>query len=544
MKRTTTGLLAIVLLLASAPFVVAEDAEASTSSPTMKFGMGGGSSKHLMAEGVTLDYETFWVGPWTLKYGWGGPNSHMTDLKSKGITPVIHFYYWGDDISPSCVENGCWSDLHNAWKDKAGWQELARQLVENVKTTMDGAPVIILMETEFNKGGIAEYEAFDGYLAEKSDYIKTGYPPAKTVMALGNWNSGAWYRFDQIAAAADYTGIQGMRGSTRDSFSSYLNLFEATVAGAEKLQSLFGKPVFVHDIALSSYPEPEYLKHQADEIGQFFTGMSQLKAAGVEAMIYRAWVNAAKMDLANYYGEAERHWGFAYAYSYEHKPSAQVWLDGIRQERGGTSPAPTGLPVDSAGGSFEAEAFAINTAGASFSDSKASGGQAWNLWSNGHLSEDFDIAPGEYDVSVRARGTTADGVGPEMVVSLGGKQVLKAYPGTSYGEHSVRLNASDVMDLRLAFTNDLRTSTEDRNLILDRVTFTQVAAAPEPGPEPRSTYMADFTVSPNINEWWVEVTVKAASEPAKVDVSIDGGSWIALAKTTWGTWAKSTYTPA
>ncbi|MBW3584240.1 MAG: PKD domain-containing protein, partial [Euryarchaeota archaeon] len=62
-------------------------------------------------------------------------------------------------------------------------------------------------------------------------------------------------------------------------------------------------------------------------------------------------------------------------------------------------------------------------------------------------------------------------------------------------------------------------------------------------PAPSQQYSADFRVSPNVNEWWVEVTVQATSEPAKVEVSVDGGSWIALDKTSWGTWAKSTYTP-
>jgi len=41
-------------------------------------------------------------------------------MQNAGVTPALHFYYWGDDISPSCVENGCWSTLHNAQKTRAG----------------------------------------------------------------------------------------------------------------------------------------------------------------------------------------------------------------------------------------------------------------------------------------------------------------------------------------------------------------------------------------------------------------------------------------
>src|SRR5688572_2033136 len=39
------------------------------------------------------------------------------------------------------------------------------------------------------------------------------------------------------------------------------------------------------------------------------------------------------MDLANYYGMAERYWGLANAHGL--KPCAQVWIDGVKAERSG-----------------------------------------------------------------------------------------------------------------------------------------------------------------------------------------------------------------
>jgi hypothetical protein len=235
----------------------------------MRFGLNAASISSATQAGVKPDYGTLWVGPWTLETGWGGPGGQMSAMRDQGVTPAIHFYYWGDDISPSCVENGCWSDLHNAQKDREGWQQLAEQLVDNLNQRMGGEPVLVLMETEFNKNGIAQYGPFDGYLADKSRFIKEHYPAAQIVMALVNWNRGEWGNFEESAEASDYIGIQGMRGSTRDTLSNYRSIYEDTVHGVERMQEMWGKPIIILDIALSSYPEPEYLRHQAENLEDF-----------------------------------------------------------------------------------------------------------------------------------------------------------------------------------------------------------------------------------------------------------------------------------
>jgi hypothetical protein len=45
------------------------------------------------------------------------------------------------------------------------------------------------------------------------------------------------------------------------------------------------------------------------------------------------------------------------------------------------------------------------------------------------------------------------------------------------------------------------------------------------------------------NAWWVETDVAAASL-AGVDARVNGGAWIALSHTSWGSWAKSVNAPA
>jgi PKD repeat protein len=478
------GLAAAGALLLALPHAAVSQSQPTTAtslapSAPILFGMDSASIAAESAAGVKPDYGTFWIGPWTLTSGWGGPDAQLDSMRNAGVTPAIHFYYWGDDISPSCLENGCWSSLHNAQKDQAHWQVLADQLVAHLDSRMQGRPVLVFLETEFNKGSVATYEPLDGYLAAKADQIHAGYPAAKVVMALGNWGQAYWPTWDRTAAASDFVGVQGMRGSTRQSASDYRTLYEKTVEGARTAKADFGKPVVVQDFALSTYPEPDWLALQHDELKQFFDSRDELHSVGVQAIIYRSWKDAPNMDTNNYYGEAERHFGLAWPDG-TLKPAGQVWIDGVKAERAGissatttTSAGPQPIAVAATGGSAEADAFATRTAGGLQSDSAAAGGKAWNLWSNGHVQQSFDVAPGTYDVSVRARGTALGGVAPHMVATLGGTTVT-ADPGTSYADSTVRLALGGPFGVQVAFTNDAKSSTEDRNLVVDQVRFTPV----------------------------------------------------------------------
>ncbi len=59
-----------------------------------------------------------------------------------------------------------------------------------------------------------------------------------------------------------------------------------------------------------------------------------------------------------------------------------------------------------------------------------------------------------------------------------------------------------------------------------------------------TAFDATFTVSDNANEWWVEVYVDANEPVTAVDARVNGGSWVALDKQDWGSWAKSFHVEA
>lgn len=58
------------------------------------------------------------------------------------------------------------------------------------------------------------------------------------------------------------------------------------------------------------------------------------------------------------------------------------------------------------------------------------------------------------------------------------------------------------------------------------------------------SFAATFTVPSSVNEWWVQVDVQSNQAVSKVDVQVNGGSWVGLTKQSWGHWAKSFHVPA
>ncbi|HJQ93635.1 MAG TPA: PKD domain-containing protein [Candidatus Thermoplasmatota archaeon] len=550
-----------------------------TAPSPLGYGMSASAVSAQSAAGVKPDYGTFWIGPWTLGSGWGGPDAQMTAMKNAGVTPAIHHYYWGDDISKDCLENGCYSNLHKATKDQEGWQKLTDQLIAHLNSKMQGKPVLIFLETEFNKGSVATYEPLDGYLAEKAKQIKAGYPNAQVVMALGNWGQSSWGTWDRTAAASDYVGIQGMRGSTRQSATDYATLYEKTLEGTKVLKAKFGKPIVLQDIALSTYPEPDYLKRQADELKDFFSHTADLKAQGVKVLIYRSWVDTPTMNTANWYGEAERHWGLNWHGNATLKPGGKVWVDGVKADRAGSSTPTTTSPPPANRAPSAAFTSSVSRLTASFDGSGSSDpdGQAlayaWTFGdgasATGRTVSHMYSSPGTYTVKL----TVSDGSlsastsktvsivqpnrAPTAAFSASASQLTVSVDGSAssdpdgdalghswtFGDGTTASGRTATKTYAAAGTYTVTLTVNDGTLsstATKSVTVAQSTSSSSPAtsaPSSGTPYSASFTFGGGANEWWMETKVSASPAPAKVEVKVGSGAWTPLRKrdsTTWG----------
>ncbi|HLE47729.1 MAG TPA: carbohydrate-binding domain-containing protein [Candidatus Thermoplasmatota archaeon] len=465
-------------IFATTTFVLAALFAAGTAeaqTPPLAFGMDRSGYDLLTGAGLRPEHVQLWIGPWLFKSGWAHVDAQFETSAREGSVPVLQFYYWGGDISPTCLEKGCWSGSSGRWKDQADWGRLASDLVAHMKSKLLGKRAVIVLETEFNKNGMSRSETLDAALASKAKYFRTNYGAAQVAIGFGNWGYGDWGTFDRAVAAANYAGLQGMRASTRDSESSYLGVAQALLDGSRELERRFWKPVFIGDIALSSYTEPYWLEKQKQAIQRIMDVRSQLKDAGVVALVYRSGLDTPTATTAEYYGQAERHFGLAWASNKVGKPAMDAWKSGIRAERSGsTTVAPSSTSYASFG---ELETANYRSTGGASYHSQASATKFWNLWANGHVSHWFSLpGDGTYEVSVNAQGTKLQGTAPHMEVRLGGKPVVYADPGP-YGWHDYvgrAWVAKGTHEVRIDFTNDAAGGGEDRNLWLDRVDIKKI----------------------------------------------------------------------
>lgn len=294
------------------------------------FGFDTTSVSRARSLGMPITYGSSWAGAWNQKWGWGGIEDDLRTAKAAGVVPVIQWWYWGDDISPECVEHGCTDRYHGVQKDKATWTRLSNELADLI-IRVGGADsqALVVIETEFNKHGIENYEPFDGYLAEQAAiFHQRGL---KVVVGFGNWGHSQWKYFDRAVAAADLLGTMALQSSVRDA-STYLSGADQLISAAQYFQDTFGKRTLV-DFAFSSYPDPSYERDQDTVIREIFRRMEEFRAAGVQGLIWRMLSDDPAFNTDNYHGIAERYWGLLRADG-SPKPAFLPFLNGMRTESG------------------------------------------------------------------------------------------------------------------------------------------------------------------------------------------------------------------
>ncbi len=297
----------------------------------IQFGFDTKSVAQARELGIPVAFGSTWAGPWIQKFGWKGIEDDLRTAKASGTTPVVQWWYWGDDISPASVKNGCQDRYHAVRKDRATWTRMSNELADLIVWVGGPNPqALVVIETEFNKNGIETYEAFDDCLPEQAEIFHTR--GIQVIISFGNWGRPHWKNFGRAIAAADMLGTMALQSSIRDS-STYLSGAASLISAAKYLNTTFGKPTFVTDVAFSSYPEPSYEGFQDMVVRDIFRQIDELGAAGVRGMVWRMLSDDPTFDSNNYHGVAERYWGLLHANG-QPKPAFESFRNGIRGSAG------------------------------------------------------------------------------------------------------------------------------------------------------------------------------------------------------------------
>ncbi|HEX2022026.1 MAG TPA: hypothetical protein VHH36_04890 [Candidatus Thermoplasmatota archaeon] len=291
---------------------------AAAAGPVAKLGLDAGSASEARKLGAPPAYVSFWVGEWTSRSGWSALESMLRSAKEAGSTPVVYWYYWGDAISPSCVEWGC-SD-----RTRSEWDSMTWALATRLRDVMGGAPSVVVLENEFNKNGITGSYAskFDGYLEGKA-WTLGSISGVEVVLGLGGWGESEWKLFPRALAASDSVGFQVMRASTRDSESGYRGAADrigGLVAAAKSVAP--GKRQFLYDLALSSYPDSRWARIQDETLRAILDRRGEWPT--LTGIVYRELRDNPSMGTSNYYGVAEQYWGLRTS-SGGWKPAWSTW---------------------------------------------------------------------------------------------------------------------------------------------------------------------------------------------------------------------------
>ena len=114
---------------------------------------------------------------------------------------------------------------------------------------------------------------------------------------------------------------------------------------------------------------------------------------------------------------------------------------------------------------LEAEAMPTKTTGGA-----TMGG--WNIWSNGYIESTVEFPlSGVYEFEIIAKGSVASGDWPNMELRI--NQIVKAMftvNTTDWKSYTVKITIpAESHKVAVAFTNDLKTLTQDRNLYVDKI---------------------------------------------------------------------------
>lgn len=265
-------------------------------------------SEAVKAAGGQVGPRSKWLGAWALNSGTADWTGFFNECKAAGQQPLIFWWAWGDDISPTAIKSGVQDRYQNVWKNQANLLPLLKDVMAKAKAV--GVVPIVAIENEFNKNGCEKSPEFAAWFdASAAVVVANG---GQVLFAPGSWGDlvALSVFYQPQVDKSDMVGLQC--GYFRPRRTDDLALVGDVMArNFAKLPT--GKPRILYDCFLSTYGGAFAKDHpfaggdgKALEAQQAKAILGLGKVPGLVALVYRDVKDAAGFDVKNYGGYAER----------------------------------------------------------------------------------------------------------------------------------------------------------------------------------------------------------------------------------------------
>lgn len=246
--------------------------------------------------GLPTDYLQLWL-PRGWQDSWLEPED-LHGLATRGVTPVVAHWYFGDVISRERIE-----------ADRRGWHQSLGRMARRIAGTRG---VMVLLEPEFNNAppegetATTDWPGFADEIREAARIVRHYAPHARVGLCAGDFSPARNLEtaVGPVADDLDFLAFQEMRGSTRHEKRD-LDVGAAAVSYAQYLRQAFQRPILLGYVAVSSHGDWE--SDQAAALDSLARQRHPLMDAGVFGMI---WFQLRDdPEHVGWFGPAEKHFG-------------------------------------------------------------------------------------------------------------------------------------------------------------------------------------------------------------------------------------------
>nr|MCH9675329.1 hypothetical protein [Gammaproteobacteria bacterium] len=318
-----------------------EAVEGQVEAPPFHFGVGsrltvdqpvGTHTGHRMLwrlaaqANLPITHVTHWI---TRDTDWQWEHKqYLLGAAKAGYTPVVSFWYFGDQISPEFVR-----------RNRAEYMKVIRtKLVPLIAELPD---VLVLLEPEFNKSNMAAWTGWDTVAADAIMAIKDGAKNARVGLTFGDFGRSDVAKFEKVLSrsidASDFLGYMEMRSAYDATYrlDPSSTLVESATMFARQLSQRFRKPIYLGYVALSTANGWE--AKQAVWLNSLLEEVPVLAAHGVFGMSIFAMFDEPRHK--GWFADAERSFGLFRADGVP-KAGAQRWSEAVREFLATDSRAP------------------------------------------------------------------------------------------------------------------------------------------------------------------------------------------------------------